>query len=456
MSGNRLYLGKLPYDTTKRDLERFFKGYGRIEDILLKNGYGFIEFESSRDAEDAVYDLDGKKLLGQRISVEKARGKPKGGDRSVGVSGGRGIRGRGRKPIRTNYRLLVDNLSSRISWQDLKDHMREAGEVTYADAHRPYVNEAEVEFATYEDMKRAIKMFDGYKLNGRKIELREDPETRRKRSPSDRRSYSRSVSRSRSRSHGSRRNGYRSRSRSYQKSKNGGRNGRRTPSYSRSRTQSAERDGYARSRSVSSQKKRDNSRSRSRSVQKNGKSRSRSVSLQKKRDNSRSRSRSVQKNGKSRSRSVSLQKKRDNSRSRSRSVQKNGKLRSRSSSLQKKTDRTAPRSRSSSIKDETARSRSRSRSDLRSEDKGDISTSDRRNSRSRSRSVEKKSQGERRSVSPNITNEQDDSIACKRSRSRSGSSRESLKRSASRSPSRSPKRSKIEEDRSRSMSQDKN
>ncbi|XP_049824290.1 serine/arginine-rich splicing factor 5 isoform X3 [Aethina tumida] len=393
MSGNRLYLGKLPYDTTKRDLESFFKGYGRIEEILLKNGYGFIEFESSRDAEDAVYDLDGKKLLGQRISIEKARGKPRGRDRNIGVSDGYGIRGRGRKPVRTNYRLLVDNLSSRISWQDLKDCMREAGEVTYAEAHKPYVNEGEVEFATCKDMKRAIKMFDGYRLNGRKIELREDPETRRRRSPSGRRSYSRSVSRSRSRSRGSRKSGYRSRSRNSSRSRS------RSRDSSRSRSRSVQRNGKSRSRSPSLQKKRDSSRSRSRSVQRNGKSSSCSVQM----------------DGKSRSRSPSVQKKRDSSRSRSRPVQRNGDA------------------------------RSRSRSILRNGD-----------SKSRSRSIEKKPQDERRSMSPNCSNDKEVPKASKRSRSRSVSSKESLKRSASRSPSRSPKKSKIEEGRSRSLSQERN
>ncbi len=39
---------------------RFFKGYGRIREILLKNGYGFVEFDDYRDADDAVYELNGK------------------------------------------------------------------------------------------------------------------------------------------------------------------------------------------------------------------------------------------------------------------------------------------------------------------------------------------------------------------------------------------------------------
>lgn len=66
MVGSRVYVGGLPYGCRERDLERFFKGYGRIRDVLLKNGYGFVEFEDYRDADDAVYEMNGKELLGER------------------------------------------------------------------------------------------------------------------------------------------------------------------------------------------------------------------------------------------------------------------------------------------------------------------------------------------------------------------------------------------------------
>ncbi|VDO43046.1 unnamed protein product, partial [Onchocerca flexuosa] len=65
--GSRVYVGRLSYRAHERDIERFFRGYGRITEILLKNGYAFVEFSDRRDAEDAVHDLNGRSLLGDRF-----------------------------------------------------------------------------------------------------------------------------------------------------------------------------------------------------------------------------------------------------------------------------------------------------------------------------------------------------------------------------------------------------
>ena len=40
--GCRVFIGHLPRRADKRDIEKFFKGYGRIQDIHLKPGYAFI------------------------------------------------------------------------------------------------------------------------------------------------------------------------------------------------------------------------------------------------------------------------------------------------------------------------------------------------------------------------------------------------------------------------------
>ncbi|CAG0915548.1 unnamed protein product [Notodromas monacha] len=70
----RVYIGGIHQKTRERDVEKFFYRYGRLREVLLKNGYGFVEFEDERDAEDACHDMDGKELLGERLRVEMARG----------------------------------------------------------------------------------------------------------------------------------------------------------------------------------------------------------------------------------------------------------------------------------------------------------------------------------------------------------------------------------------------
>lgn len=40
--GTRVYFGKIPRDTRERDLERFVRGFGRVREISIKAGYGFV------------------------------------------------------------------------------------------------------------------------------------------------------------------------------------------------------------------------------------------------------------------------------------------------------------------------------------------------------------------------------------------------------------------------------
>ncbi|ENN71336.1 hypothetical protein YQE_11951, partial [Dendroctonus ponderosae] len=189
MVGSRVYIGGLPYGTNERDLERFFRGYGRMREVTIKSGYGFVEFDDYRDADDAVYELNGKRIMGERVTVERARGTPRGRDRWGDSGSSSSSRGRDRDrnsgrdrygpPTRTAHRVIVENLSSRVSWQDLKDYMRQAGEVTYADAHREHKNEGVVEFASRSDMKNAVEKLDDTELNGRRIKVVEDKGGRR-------------------------------------------------------------------------------------------------------------------------------------------------------------------------------------------------------------------------------------------------------------------------------------
>ena len=42
MAANRVYIGRLPFRVHEKDIERFFRGIGRINDIMLKSGYCFV------------------------------------------------------------------------------------------------------------------------------------------------------------------------------------------------------------------------------------------------------------------------------------------------------------------------------------------------------------------------------------------------------------------------------
>ncbi|EDO47776.1 predicted protein [Nematostella vectensis] len=169
--GGRVFVGRLPPRANDRDLEKFFKGFGRINDINLKQGFAFVEFDDARDADDAVYELNHKELLGERVSVEHAHPS-----RGGGGGGGRGFRDRSPRrdrypPYNTEYRLIVENLSTRAGWQDLKDYMRQAGEVTFTQCHKDRVGEGVCDFSNESDMLYALKKLDGTELFGKRIRL---------------------------------------------------------------------------------------------------------------------------------------------------------------------------------------------------------------------------------------------------------------------------------------------
>ncbi|KAF3702040.1 Serine/arginine-rich splicing factor 9 Splicing factor, arginine/serine-rich 9 [Channa argus] len=186
MSDGRIYVGNLPMDVQERDIEDLFYKYGKIRDIELKNNRGtipfaFVRFEDPRDwqqgldgdgisrsmftsesgvlwdADDAVYGRNGYGYGDSKLRVEYPRSSgakfgPMGG-------GGGGPKGRFGPPTRrSEFRVIVTGLPPTGSWQDLKDHMREAGDVCFADVQRD--GEGVVEFLRREDMEYALRRLD--------------------------------------------------------------------------------------------------------------------------------------------------------------------------------------------------------------------------------------------------------------------------------------------------------
>lgn len=77
----KLFVGGLPYSTTKEELEATFSKFGTIEDsvIIDKNDMGrrrffaFVTMTNDAEADQAVASLNGSDMGGRSITVNEAR-----------------------------------------------------------------------------------------------------------------------------------------------------------------------------------------------------------------------------------------------------------------------------------------------------------------------------------------------------------------------------------------------
>lgn len=148
--------------------------------VLSCQIYGSFFFPF-RDAQDAIRGRDGYDLDGKQLRVELPRSAGGGGGGGGSGGGGGGFRGRDREggygggsqrnrrfiPRGNGFRVLVKNLPPTGSWQDLKDHMREAGDVMFTDVFGDCTGV--VEFARFEDMKRAVKILNDTKFRSHQV-----------------------------------------------------------------------------------------------------------------------------------------------------------------------------------------------------------------------------------------------------------------------------------------------
>ncbi len=77
----KLYVGNLPYKTTGDDLSALFGQVGTVGSATVisdkftgrSKGFGFVEFENDKEADDAVAKYNGYEMEGRKLVVNEAR-----------------------------------------------------------------------------------------------------------------------------------------------------------------------------------------------------------------------------------------------------------------------------------------------------------------------------------------------------------------------------------------------
>lgn len=187
----RIYIGNLPNRADRHMVEDLFKPFGKVIEISIKrtisgSPFAFVEFDNPRDAQDAIRERDGYKFEGNVLRVEIPFAS-RGGNRSGNNRG---------QPRRADFRVIIKGLPPTGSWQDLKDHMREAGDCVYADVFRD--GTGVVEFSRREDMDYALKRLSDSKFTSHEGETSRITVMRDSHGDYHRRSYDRDYRRSRS------------------------------------------------------------------------------------------------------------------------------------------------------------------------------------------------------------------------------------------------------------------
>lgn len=205
-------MGNIPFDSQARDIEDIFRGDFDIvrADIVTNRGrsrgMATVEFKSRDDVTKAIDKYDRFSYHGREIFVRRdypppekrdfgsGRSFDRGGSRygdsyygrdssrgGYGSAGGRGGYARSDyrpplPPTTPGTEVFVGNLPFSITWQALKDIMRKAGSVARADVRLDDMGRSRgfgtVVFDTPEEANAAVEMFQGYEIEGRRLDTR--------------------------------------------------------------------------------------------------------------------------------------------------------------------------------------------------------------------------------------------------------------------------------------------
>lgn len=210
-SGVKVFFGNLPWTTTWEDLKDWLKkdgfeatwtNIGRDRRNNRSKGFGLAQFPDAETAQKCIEEMNDKVLLERKIFVREDREpgqrrsrKPefRGDDteEAGGETGGaqeeapkaKKERPKKERPkvVCETTRVFVGNLAWSVTWKELKDHMKSAGEILFCDVLTGTRDRSMgcglVEYKTIKQAQKAVDTLTDTSINDRKIYVREDRET---------------------------------------------------------------------------------------------------------------------------------------------------------------------------------------------------------------------------------------------------------------------------------------
>lgn len=174
---NSIFVGNLTYDCTPDDLKKYFSGVGEVvrADIITSRGHhrgmGTVEFTNTRDVDEAIRQYDGSFFMDRSIFVRQDNPPPE--DKRDRFQSKRISRESHKRDSRESFTVYVENLPYSVNWQALKDMFKECGEVLHADVEIDSSGYSKgkgvVVFPNEETMKRAIRIYNNYEMNGKTL-----------------------------------------------------------------------------------------------------------------------------------------------------------------------------------------------------------------------------------------------------------------------------------------------
>mmetsp|Transcript_20553 Transcript_20553/g.30327 ORF Transcript_20553/g.30327 Transcript_20553/m.30327 type:complete len:378 (-) Transcript_20553:802-1935(-) len=166
-----IFVGNLSYKTSWQNLKDHMRKVGNVDKATIiqgsdgrSKGCGIVVFQDARDAQRSVRELAESELDGRTIFISEDRDEQK-----VHHS-----------TARPDLSVFVGNLAFETSWQDLKDHMRKAGNVENAKIlEHPDGRSKGCGLVSYQqpkDAQRAVRQLHDSVLKGRPMTVRENRE----------------------------------------------------------------------------------------------------------------------------------------------------------------------------------------------------------------------------------------------------------------------------------------